>query len=321
MKKFLLAITAALACQLHAAGAAHAAQKLVSVLAIVEHPALDAVRDGVRETLAQAGYKEGDNLRWQYQSAQGSTATAAQIARKFIGDGSDVIVAIATPTAQAAVAATSTIPVVFSAVTDPVAAKLTPGWGPSGTNVTGMSDQLPLDRQVDLILQVVPKAKKVGMVFNPGEVNSVVVAKELRQLLAARGMELIESSAPRATDVADATRRLAGEVDAIYVPGDNNVVSSFEAVVKVAREAKVPLIASDTGSVERGAAAALGINYHDLGVQTGKIVVRVLNGEKPGSIAPQTSDKLELYVNPKAAQAQGITLSPEFIRSATKVVD
>lgn len=168
---------------------------------------------------------------------------------------------------------------------------------------------------------MVPNAKKVGMVYNPGEVSSVVVAKELKELLGARGIELIEASAPRAADVGDATRRLAGKVDVICVPGDHNVVSSFEAVVRVAREAKTPLIASDTGSVERGAVAALGINDHDLGVQTGEIVVRILNGEKPGTIAPQTSSDLELFVNPKKAVAQGIELSNDFIQSATTVVD
>ncbi len=159
---------------------AHAQQKSVAVTAIVEHPALDAVRDGVQAALKAAGYETGKNLKWQYQSAQGNTGTAAQIARKFVGDNPDAIVAIATPSAQAVVAATKTVPVVFSAVTDPVAAKLVPSWEPSHTNVTGVSDLLALDKQMDLVKQVVPNAKRVGMVYNPGEANSVVVVKELK---------------------------------------------------------------------------------------------------------------------------------------------
>ena len=157
----------------------------VSVLSIVEHPALDSVRDGVRDELKAEGYESGKNLKWQYQSAQGNTGTAAQIARKFIGDKPDVIVAIATPSAQAVVAATKTIPVVFSAVTDPVAAKLVKSWEPSGSNVTGVSDLLALDKQMELVKQVVPNAKRVGMVYNPGEANSVVVVKQLKELLPA----------------------------------------------------------------------------------------------------------------------------------------
>lgn len=144
-------------------------QKSVAVTAIVEHPALDAARDGVKEALQEAGYEDGKNLKWQYQSAQGNTGTAAQIARKFIGDKPDVIVGIATPSAQALVAATKSIPIVFSTVTDPVGAHLTPSWEASGTNVTGVSDMLALDKQIELIKKVVPGAKRIGMVYNPAK--------------------------------------------------------------------------------------------------------------------------------------------------------
>jgi len=293
----------------------------VAVTSIVEHPALDSVKDGVHEALAAAGYTEAKGLEWQFQTAQGNTAIAAQIARKFIGDKPDVIVAIATPSAQAVVAATKAVPVVYSAVTDPVAAQLVPTMEASGTNVTGVSDALSLEKQIELIQKVVPNAKKIGMVYNPGEANSVVVVKRLRELLPKAGMTLVEASAARTVDVGAAARSLVGKVDAIYTNTDNNVVSAYEALVKVGESAKIPLIASDTDSVTRGAIAALGVNYHDLGLQTGKLVVRILKGEKPGAIASQTSDKLELYVNPGAAQRQGATLSDALIKSATKVVE
>lgn len=301
-------------------GTAVAQEKSVAVTAIVEHPALDAVRDGVQAALKEAGYESGKNLKWQYQSAQGNTGTAAQIARKFVGDKPDAIVAIATPSAQAVVAATKTVPVVFSAVTDPVAAKLVPSWEASGTNVTGVSDLLALDKQMDLVKQVVPDAKRVGMVYNPGEANSVVVVKELQKLLPTMGMTLVEAAAPRSVDVSSAARSLVGKVDVIYTSTDNNVVSAYEALVKVGQDAKIPLVASDTDSVKRGAVAAYGINYRDLGEQTGRVVARILKGEAPGSIKPEVSTKLELFVNPAAAQKQGIELSEALIKSAAEVV-
>lgn len=297
------------------------AAQSVAVTSIVEHPALDSIKDGVQDALKQAGYTEAKGLKWQFQTAQGNTAIAAQIARKFVGDKPDVIVAIATPSAQAVVAATKTVPVVYSAVTDPVAAQLVPSMAASGTNVTGVSDALSLEKQIDLIRKVVPDAKKIGIVYNPGEANSVVVVKSLRELLPKSGMSLVEATAARTVDVGAAARSLVGKVDAIYTNTDNNVVSAYEALVKVGNSAKIPLIASDTDSVKRGAIAALGVNYYDLGIQTGKVVIQILKGAKPGDIASQTSDKLELYVNPAAAKKQGVTLSEAFVKSATKVVE
>ena len=310
----------ALALALTAMAPASAQEKSVAVTAIVEHPALDSVRDGVQTALKAAGFEVGKNLKWQYQSAQGNTGTAAQIARKFIGDKPDAIVAIATPSAQAVVAATKSVPVVFSAVTDPVAAKLVPSWEASKGNVTGVSDLLALDKQIDLIKQVVPNAKRVGMVYNPGEANSVVVVKQLQELLPKQGMTLVEASAPRSVDVSSAARSLVGKVDVIYTNTDNNVVSAYEALVKVGQDAKLPLVASETDSVKRGAIAALGINYRDLGEQTGRMVARILKGEKPGDIKPETSTKLELFVNPTAAEKQGVKLSDALIKSAAQVV-
>lgn len=299
---------------------AHAADKSVAVTAIVEHPALDAVRDGVQAALKAEGFESGKNLKWQYQSAQGNTGTAAQIARKFVGDKPDAIVAIATPSAQAVVAATKTVPVVFSAVTDPVVAKLVPSWEPSKTNVTGVSDLLALDKQMELVKQVVPTAKRIGMVYNPGEANSVVVVKELQKLLPTMGLTLVEAAAPRSVDVSSAARSLVGKVDVIYTSTDNNVVSSYEALVKVGQDAKIPLVASDTDSVKRGAVAAYGINYRDLGEQTGRIVARILKGEAPGNIKPEVSSKMQLFVNPGEAEKQGVKLSDALLKSAAEVV-
>ncbi|MDB5777049.1 MAG: transporter substrate binding family protein [Herbaspirillum sp.] len=301
--------------------AAHAADKVVEVTAIVDHAALNAVRDGVRDQLKADGFEVGKNLKFEYQSAQGNTGTAAQIARKFVGDRPDVAVAIATPSAQALVAATKTIPIVFSAVTDPVAAKLVNSWQPSGTNVTGVSDMSPLENQLGLILKVMPKAKRIGVIYNPGEANSVAIVTEFKKLLAAKNMTLVEAAAPRTVDVASAAQSLVGKADLIYAPTDNNVMSAFEGIAKVADQTKMPIVAADTSAVKRGAAAAIGLNYYDLGRQTGKIVTRILNGEAPGKIAAQTSTTFELFVNPKAAGRQGQPLSADLIKSAKTVIE
>jgi len=294
--------------------------KSVAVTAIVDHPALDAARKGVEDELKAAGFEAGKQIKYQYQSAQGNPATAAQIARKFIGDGPDVIVAIATPSAQAAVAGTRSIPVVFTAVTDPVAAKLVKSWKAGNGNVTGVSDMLKLSSQVDLIAKVKPGAKRVGMVYSPGEVNSVIVAKDLKAELAKRGMTLVEAPAARTVDVAPAAKSLIGKVDVIYTSTDNNVVSTYESLVGVAQQAKIPLVAADTDSVKRGATAALGQNYYDIGRQTGKLVVRILKGEKPATIAPQVGEKLSLTLNQGAAQKQGVTLSPALLKEAKEII-
>lgn len=312
---------AALAVALGVSGAALAEPQLVAVTAIVEHPALDAVRDGLREQLKEEGFVEGKDITWQFQSAQGNPGTAAQIARKYIGDKPAVIVAIATPSAQAVIAATKTIPVVYAAVTDPIEAQLVPSWEPSKTNVTGISDGLELTRQIELIKKVVPNAKRVGVVYNPGEANSVVVNTEFKKLLPEHGMELVEAAAPRTVDVSSATRSLDGKVDLIYTSLDNNVVSAYESMVRVADDLKIPLIASDTDSVARGAIAALGVNYTDLGKQTGKVVARILRGEKPGDIASSRSENVRLFLSKKSAAAQGVTLSEALLKEADEVIE
>lgn len=295
--------------------------KKVAITAIVEHPALDAVRKGAIEELAAQGFQDGVNVKINFQSAQGNTATAGQIAKQFVGDNPDVIVAIATPSAQAAAAATDKIPVVFAAVTDPVAAKLVPSMEASNTNVTGVSDMLPLEPQIDLIKKIVPNVKNIGYVYSPGEVNSTVVMKQLEEKLKPQGMNLVAMPAQKTSDIPQAVRSLKGKADVIYTSLDNNVVSAYESMFQAAKEAKLPLVAADTDSVKRGAVAALGVNYHDLGRETGKIVVRILKGEKAGSIKPVVMKDLDLYVSPKNAEAEGLKLSEDLIKSAKTNVD
>lgn len=295
--------------------------KYVAITSIVEHPALDAFKDGVVEALDAEGFKQGENLRIKYQTAQSNTGTAAQIARQYIGEGPDVIVAIGTPSAQAVVAATKSIPVVFGAITDPVAAQLVKDRGPSGTNVTGMSDELPLKASLELIKKTLPKAQKVGLVYNPGEINSKIVVEQLKVMMPEYGLTLVEAAAPRTVDVSSAARNLVGKADVIFSTTDNNVIATYESLTKVSLASKLPLIASDTSSVERGAIAALGVNYKQLGMQAGQMVARILNGENPGDIAWETSDQLEIHLNKKIADQIGFEFSEELVESAEKVIE
>ncbi|WP_326979608.1 ABC transporter substrate-binding protein [Chelonobacter oris] len=294
--------------------------KNVAITAIVEHPALDAVRDGALAELKKAGYEPGKNLKVDFQSAQGNTATAAQIARKFVGDKPDVILAIGTPSAQSVVAATRTIPVVFSAISDPVAAKLVKDWGASGTNVTGASDTLLIQPQIDLIKQLIPNVKKIGYVYSSGEVNSVVVLKQLQEAGKTNGFEVVEAPAPRTTDIGTAARSLKGRVDVIYTSTDNNVVSAYESLYKAALDSGIPLVASDTSTVARGAIAALSNNYYGLGEETGKMMARILDGEKAGDMPVKTMDKLDLHLNLKSASAFGVSVPQTLIDSAKEVI-
>lgn len=300
---------------------AAAADVSVKVTSIVEHPALDAARDGIKDELAAQGYKDGGNLEWEYQSAQGDVGTAGQIARKFVGDKPDVIVAIATPSAQAAVsAARGQIPVVFSAVTDPVAAKLVSNAKKPGGNVTGVSDLSPIGKHLDLIKEITPNAKTVGVPHNPGEANAVVLVDLLKQLAPGKGLTIVTASAPSSGDVLAAARSLVGKVDVIYVPTDNTIVSALEAVIKVGIDAKIPVYAGDTDSVPRGVMAALGFDYYDVGRQTGKMVARILKGEKAGDISVEGVDITQLHVNPGAAQKMGVIIPSAVVSRAKKVV-
>ncbi len=296
------------------------AEKSVAITQIVEHPALDAVRKGVKDELAAHGYEAGKNLKWTYESAQGNGATAAQIARKFAGEAPDVIVAIATPSAQTVAAAARGIPIVFSAVTDPLGAKLVKSLDKPGGNITGVSDLTPIDKHMALVKRVAPEAKTVGVIYNPGEANSVTLVELVRKYAPKHGMKVVEASATKSSEVQAAARSLVGRADVIYVPTDNTVVSAFSGVVKVGQSAKLPVVAGDTDSVKQGAIAALGFNYYDVGRQTGKIVVEVLGGAKPGDIAVQGVEKMELFVNPEAARKMGVRLDPKLIEEAKEVV-
>ena len=294
----------------------------IATTAIVEHPALDSVRDGIHAVLKENGYDDS-NLKFTYESAQGQPAIAAQIARKLMGEQPDVIVAIATPSAQAMVSAAqgSNTPVVFSAVTDPLGAKLIGNMEKPGANVTGLSDMVNVKQHLLLMKEFNPKLKTIGIPFNPGESNSVAIVEALKIVAATMNIKVIESAAPKSSDVMLATKQLVGKVDAIYCPTDNTIISALESVVKVGIDAQIPVFAADTDSVKRGAVAAVGYDYFDLGRQTGQLVLQILKGEKAGDIPVKMAQGTSLFVNPKMARKMGITIPESVLARATEIVE
>ncbi|MFK8183276.1 MAG: ABC transporter substrate-binding protein [Phormidesmis sp.] len=294
----------------------------VAVTQIVEHPALDAVRKGVKDSLAEAGYSEGESLRWEWQSAQGNPATAAQIASKYAGAQPDVIVAIATPTAQAAVAATKTTPVIFSAVTDPVGADLIQNAEKPGGLVSGVSDLSPIDQHMALIREVLPEAKTIGVIYGAGEANSVSLVELVKTEAPKQAFTAVkEVTVSASSEVDGAARSLVGSVDAIYVPTDNTVVSALESVIQVGQDNNLPVFVGDTDSVERGAIAGISFDYYDVGRQTGEMVTKVLKGSRVGDLPVEFVDVVQLFVNPAAAESMGVTLPAAVIERADTVVE
>ena len=313
MKKFILLSV----CLVFALASVAAAQTFkIGVTVIVEHPALQSDQEGFAQALADAGIQ----AEYDVQNAQGQMANAKAIADKFKSDKVDLVHAIATPTAQAAVKAIKNIPVVYSSVTDPVAAGLVKTMEPSGTNVTGISDLLPIERQLRLYAEMAPKAKRWATIYNSGETNSVVLVKLAKAAWEKMGKEVIEVSVSNSSEVYRAAQSLIGRADAVYVTTDNTVISALPSVAKVCNSNKIALFAGDVDSINKGALAALGFNYYQVGYSAGKKAVQVLKGKKPGAIASGYTEKMDLRLNLKNAASQGVKIADKYVKMADKVI-
>jgi len=296
---------------------------VIGITQIVEHPALDAARDGFIAALEEAGFKKGEDVVYDLQNAQGDFTNAISIAQKFKDDKVDLIVAIGTPTAQAALQVNKEIPIIINAVTDPVAASLAESWESSGNNLTGMSDAAPNKQQVELIPQFLPAAKNVGTIYNAGEANSVVQVEVARDVCEELGLKLIEVTVSNSSEVLMAAQSLAGRVDAIYIVTDNTVVSALESVINVCNQEKIALIVADPSSVDRGALASYGIDYFSLGKKSGEIALKIIKGVKPSDIPIQTisdPNDLQFVVNLDAAKVIGLSVSDEIVKAADVVI-
>lgn len=248
----------------------------IGIATIVSHPALDAVADGFKEAMAEAGYAEGEQLEIDFQNAQGDQSTITNIANTFASSDYDGFLAIATPTAQALANAITDRPIVFGAVTDPVAAGLTQSWDAPDGNVTGVSDMNPMEAQLDLIKEVAPDVATVGIVYSSGEVNSEVQVTEAEKAAESRGIEIVTATVTNSSEVQQAAESL--DVDAYLLPTDNTVVSAAESLVQVAEQKSVPVFASDESTMERGASAGLSVNYTQQGRDAAAVLLKMLDG-------------------------------------------
>ncbi|MBB6638486.1 ABC transporter substrate-binding protein [Cohnella thailandensis] len=284
----------------------------IAISQIVEHPSLDATREGFLAALKDNGIEEGVNLTLDYNNAQDDPTNNLSIAQKLASEKNDLILAIATPSAQAIVQNVKDSPVLFAAVTDPLDAKLVTDLEKPGGNVSGASDTNPaaITQLMDFIASDFPNVKTVGVVINEGEPNAVVMSKKAEEALSAHGIKLVKAAVTNTSEVKQAAESLVGRVDAFYITLDNKVVSGVDAIIQVANENKLPFFSSDRDTVEKGAFATVGFKYFDHGYQAGLMAVDVLkNGKNIGDLPVTMQEKLDLILNLKAAEAQGITVT------------
>ena len=282
----------------------------IGISQFITHQSLDATREGFVDELAKQGYVEGKNIEIDLQNAQGEQRNLKTISQQ-LAESSDVVLAIATPSAQSLTNTTQTTPVIFSAVTDPVSAKLVESREHPGGNVTGTSDQSSdaISTQINLIKKVLPKAKTIGILYTQSEPNSVVQKDEAKRLLEEKGFTVVEKTILDSNNVKAAAESLMAEVDMVFVPTDNIISSTMETVKQVSIKHKVPVFGGSTEMVAVGGLYNYGTNYEELGRQTARMLVRVLKGEKPENIAVELPEKLELHTNQEMADALGIDIS------------
>ena len=282
----------------------------IGISQFITHQSLDATREGFVDELAKQGYIEGKNIEIDLQNAQGEQRNLKTISQQ-LAESSDVVLAIATPSAQSLANTTQTTPVIFSAVTDPVSAKLVESREHPGGNVTGTSDQSSdaISTQINLIKKVLPKAKTIGILYTQSEPNSVVQKDEAKRLLEEKGFTVVEKTILDSNNVKAAAESLMAEVDMVFVPTDNIISSTMETVKQISIKYKVPVFGGSTEMIAVGGLYNYGTNYEELGRQTARMLIRVLKGEKPENIAVELPEKLELHTNKEMADALGIDIS------------
>ena len=320
MKKLLMILSAS---TILLATSALAASPVISVNQFVEHPALDAVLKGLQDYLKDNGV----SAEFKVHNAQANMGTATQIGQQMIGEKSDLLVAIATPSAQATAQALSKAPadlkrpMLFTAVTDPVAAGLVEAIDKPGEFVTGVSDLLPVEKHLEMITTYKPDIKTLAILYNAGEANSKAIVASVKELSSKFGFSVVEATAPKTADVYAAAKSLVGRCDAVFIPTDNTIVAALESVIKVGTQNKLPIFAADVDSVARGVVAAMGFDYYKHGYQTGAMAQKILEGAAPESLPVEFQKELQLQINLKAAEAMGAPAPEELIKQASKVYE
>ena len=296
----------------------------IGVTQTVSYPDFDADGKGFEKALAEAGFKEGTHVIYDRQNAQGDINHTQTIAQKFLNANVDLIHSIATPSSRAVMKIIKDIPIVFSSVTDPVYAGLIPKTSPlgtkTGTNVTGVSDRWPVALQFEMYTKFFSKAKKWGTIYNAGDHRSISYIKEMRGVAKRLNVELVEVTVSSSDEILLAAQFLVGKAQVLYITYDHTALSSFDTIVKVCNEKKIPLFGGDLKCVTNGAMAAYGWDYFQIGHSAGRKAVQILKGEKAGDIPWEPGEQLLLMINEKAAKAQGAIVPPELLKKADKVI-
>lgn len=319
MKKTVLAAALGL---MTVFSASYAEMKKVYVNQIVEHPALDQTAKGIKDGLEKRGYKQGENLDFRVESAQGNIALSSQISTKFVNQGADVTVGIGTPSAQSLVKAASEgkTKMVFSSITDPLSATLVTKLSGSNSNVTGMSNKVDVVPQFELFKELLPNLKTIGFIYNPADANSIQQLQDVNVASEKLGLTIVPQAVNKTSDVPQAATRLAGKTDALFVYGDNTTLAALESVIMAANKEKKPVFVADTDAVELGALAALGPNQYDLGLDTAVMIADILDGKDINSIDVGFPNGLELFINQDAADKLGYTFPDAVKAKAAKVI-
>ncbi len=296
----------------------------IGVTQFVSTPASEKDQKGFEKALADAGYREKINLIFDRQNAQGDRADIQAAVQKFLRGKFDLIHAIGSLNSRTAVKLIEDIPVVFSSVTDPMEAGLVPKQSlqgtKTGTNVTGISHRWPVARQLEMYTRFLPRAKKWGTIYHPGDPHSQGLVREMKESAKQLGIQIMEAVVSSGEEAIQAASFLIGKVQAFHIFYDETVLSSLEGIVKICNEQKVPLFTSDVESVSKGALAAFGLNFFTIGYSAGKRAVRILKGENPGQIPWGRMETLHLVVNERAARAQGVILSPDLLKRSQRVI-
>lgn len=278
----------------------------IGILQLMDHESLNASREGFIDVLAEAGYVEGENLNLDYQNAQLDQSNLQTMSERLAGSN-DLILAIATPAAQSLANIEKDIPILFTAVTDPVDAGLVESLVTPGGNITGTTDAGPIEDQVKLLLSLVADGKKIGIIYNSSEPNSVIQADEAEKHIKAQGKEVVTITVTSTNDVQQAMESLAQEVEGIYIPTDNTLASTMATVSQVAEAHQLPVVAASTDQVLAGGLATYGIDYYELGRQTGEMALEILeNDADPKTFSVGASKQLELVINEEVAEVLGI---------------
>ena len=313
VEKFLknVGILAILVLTLVACGKKSDEKIKIGITQIIEHPALDSARKGFEDVLKSSEF--GPKIEFEEKSAQGDIAVAQTIAEGFVNDNKNMILAIATPAAQAVFNSTKETPILITAVTDPKAAGLT------GKNVTGTSDATPIDKQFQLLKELFKDAKKVGIIYNLGEQNSEIQVKQAQSLAGKFGLQIEAVGVSNVNEISQALDSLLAKVDVLYAPTDNLLASSMPLIAEKATAVKKGIIAGEKGMVEAGATATQGIDYYELGKQTGEMAIKILKGSKPSDLEIKTLENTELVVNTNSLEKLGIKLPENLDKIAKKV--